>query len=238
MSLTMKKIKAFGIVLKFNILYFIFAAFVLDGCSSSTFITASWKSPSQSTQKYNRILAAALTRNTIAKSTVEDAMATALTANLNVSVVKSIDELPPDITNADTDKATIMNKVKDKNIDAILTISLIDKETESRYVPGGGLYDPIGGFGYYGNFRGYYNYWYPYAYTQGYYVEEKIYFIETNLYDALTEKLVWSAQSKTYDPSDLKTFSKDFATTIAMKMKTDGIFNTAKPTETLPNAER
>jgi hypothetical protein len=210
--------------MKLNILYVLIIAVLFDCCSSSTVITASWKNPEQSYHKYNHVLVAALTSNTTAKLTVENEMASILGANINV--VKSIDEFPANMTNSDSDEVVIMNKVKNKNINAILTVSLIDKETQSRYIPDSRYgYDPMGGFGYYGNFWGYYNYWYPYAYAPGYYIQDKIYFIETNLYDVSTEKLVWSAQSKTYDPTDLKTFSKDFAATIVAKMKKDGVLN-------------
>lgn len=194
---------------------------LLIGCIPSTVITASWKTSAPIEKKYTRILVAALTSNTIAKETVENEVATALSSS--ATVLKSIVELPPDITNSDTNKVAIMNRVKDKNIDAILTVSLINKETETRYIPGQSPYDPLNGFAYYDSFWGYYTHWYPYTYSQGYYIQEKVYFIETNIYDVPTGKLIWSAQSKTYDPLSLKTFAKEFATTISAKLKKDGI---------------
>jgi hypothetical protein len=210
--------------MKKYILYLLIITSVIQACRPSTVITASWKSPTPQTKRYERIMVAALTSNTIAKATVENDIASAISGS--VTVLKSIDELPPGINNADTDKVVIMNKVKNKNVDAILTISLINKETESRYIPGAYPYNPLG-YGYYNNFWGYYSYWYPYAYSQGYYIQEKIYFIETNLYDVKTEKLIWSAQSKTYDPGNLKIFSKEFATIIAERLRKDGVLYTA-----------
>lgn len=190
-------------------------------CSPSTVITATWKNTVAQTHPYSRIIVAALTNNTIAKETVENDIAIALGAS--VEVLKSISEFPPDISNSDTDKVTILNNVKNKNIDAILTISLVNKETDTRYVPGRVPYDPISGYAYYDSFWGYYSHWYPSAFNQGYYIEDKVYFIETNLYDVKSEKLIWSAQSKTYNPSDLKTFSKEYSTLIAKKLKQDGL---------------
>ncbi len=206
---------------KREIIYFSLIAVFFVSCGPSTVITGSWKNPELPSQKYNRILVAALTSNTIAKVTVENEMAAALGNSVNV--LKSVSEMPPNIHNADSDKDTIMNRVKNKNIDAILTISLISKETESRYVPGANPYNPIAGYNYYDSFWSYYNYGYPYYYSPGYYIQEKIYFIETNLYDALTEKLIWSAQSRTYNPAGLEKFSKEFAAIIVAKMKKDGI---------------
>jgi len=47
--------------------------------------------------------------------------------------------------------------------------------------------------------------------------------METNLYDAASEELVWSAQSETYSPIDLPTFAQEFADIIISKMKKDGV---------------
>jgi hypothetical protein len=205
------------------IAYFSFIAILFTSCGPSTVITASWKSPSVPPQKYSKILVAALTSNTITKVILENEFALALGNGINV--LKSITEFPPDIHNTDSDKEAIMKKVKNKNVDAILTITLINKETETRYIPGSYSYNPIIGYNYYDNFWGYYSYRYPYSYDPGYYVQDKIYFIETNLYDVKTEKLVWSAQSRTYNPAGLQKFSKEFSNIIVAQMKKDGVLN-------------
>lgn len=192
----------------------------LECCAPSTYITGSWKSPAPLTKQYNNIFVAALTNNTIAKATLENDMA--LILGKNVKVLKSIDEFPPNVSGSDSNKVEILNKVKTKNADAILTISILNKETESRYVRGRTPYDPLG-YPFYNDFWGYYSYWYPSFYDQGYYIQNKIYYIETNLYDVQTEKLMWSAQSKTYDPDDLKSFSKEFASIIVTKLRADGM---------------
>ncbi len=49
----------------------------------------------------------------------------------------------------------IFNSVKSRGADAILTVSIIDRETESRYVPGSYAYSPYPAYAYYGSFRGY-----------------------------------------------------------------------------------
>ena len=116
-----------------------------------------------------------------------------------------------------------MDKVKLNETNAILTVSILDKETESRYVPGSYSYDPYAGPAYYRTFWGYYSHMYPYVYRPGYYVTENTYFIETNLYDVATEVLIWSAQSETYDPANLARFARDFADVIVDELQKDGI---------------
>jgi hypothetical protein len=194
---------------------------VFVSCAPVAEITGSWKTPRPLSRDYNTILVSSLNSDVIARSRVESDMANSL-SKYGVRAIKSIDEFPPNIKNDSLDKETIMMNVKNNNIDGILTVALLRKETVSRYVPGNYPY-PVSRFGYYGNFWGYYSYWHPYAYSPGYYEQNDIYYFEINLYDARTEDLIWSAQSETYDPRDLYRFSKEFSEVITSKMKADGV---------------
>jgi len=49
------------------------------------------------------------------------------------------------------------------------------------------------------------------------------YYLETNLYDAKTEELIWSAQSQTYNPSNINSFLKGYLKSIKRKMIDDGL---------------
>jgi hypothetical protein len=193
---------------------------LFECCNPSTYLTGSWKTPDPLPKQYTSVLVTALTNNTIVKATLENDMALILTKS--VTVIKGIDEFPPDIYGTDSSRINIMNKVKNKTVDCILTISILSEETETRYVPGTDpYYPPV--HPYYNNFWGYYNYSQPRFQDQGYYVQNKVYFIETNLYDISTEKLIWSAQSRTYDPDNLESFSKEYADIITMKLQADGV---------------
>jgi hypothetical protein len=189
--------------------------------TTSTVITGSWKSPKLN-KSYHSILIAALTSHAVSKSTIENELAAAFNAN-GMRALKSIDEFPPNMTASDSDKQVMMNKLSTSGTDAILTVSLLRKETDSRYVPGSYSYDPYGNYGYYRRFWGYYSYWYPYVYEPGYYDTGRVYYMESNLYDTNTEELIWSAQSETYNPIDLPTFAQEFANLIIDKMKKDGV---------------
>ncbi|MCE3229014.1 MAG: hypothetical protein K0S32_3565 [Bacteroidetes bacterium] len=189
------------------------------GCYPTTKITGSWKNE-KATKSYKSIFVAALTKNTIIKSTVENDLSFALNS-YSVATLKSLDEFPPSFAQDSVPKEEMMTTVKRKGNEAILTISIQKKTTESRYI--GGAYTPVGRFGYYGNFWGYYSHWYPYGYNDAYYTQDEIYYLETNLYDAKDEVLIWSAQSKTYTYDALTTFSKEFAKNITERMRKDGI---------------
>lgn len=202
-------------------------------CKPGTEITGSWKNVNinASAVNVNTILVTALTSRVNARQTVENELTSALQKK-GYNVVKSIDVLPPTFTNGEKpDKQKLFAKISETGADAILTVALIDKETETRHVPGNFAYAPVPRFGYYGTFWGYYNTWFPTLSSPGYYQEDKVYFIETNLYDAKSEQLLWSAQSETYNPGSLARFADEFAEVVVAKMTEDGLLKRANTTE-------
>ncbi|NCD72362.1 hypothetical protein [Mucilaginibacter agri] len=206
-----------------NLSMALLAALVISACGSSTSIVGSYKAPGVTQVAFKNIFVSALTANTSAKQSVETGMAQYLSTK-GIAAVKSIDVFPPDFHSSgnDKDKETVLKAIRDKNCDGILTVALVNKETETHYVPGTGVY-PAPGFGYYGTFGAYWAYGYNSFYQPGYYENDKVYYIETNLYDAASEKLVWSAQSKTYDPSSLDDFLKGYEKAISEQVVKDGL---------------
>ena len=198
-------------------------AILMWSCVPTTRITGTWKSPNAASKDYDKIVVAALTDNIRARETVESHIQAQLRAR-GVEVARSIDLFPPTASSkGGPDVDLLLDKLKAQNYDAIMTIALIDEQTETRYVPGNYGYAPITRFGWYGRFRGYYTYWYPTIYDPGYYTEEKIYFLETNLYDEDTENLVWSAQSQSYSPSSLRKASEKLAELTVSRLAQDGL---------------
>ena len=115
-----------------------FAVLVVIGlfhsCSPSSQITGSWKNPKSAVQ-YNNILVAAMTSSVEAKSTVENDMVNSLVGK-GIMVSKSLDVFPPNF-GKDITKEEMMSKIRHRGSDANLTVTLVDKKTESRYLPGG-----------------------------------------------------------------------------------------------------
>jgi hypothetical protein len=189
-------------------------AVLLVACSTSTEVTGVWKS-SDLKSSYRNICIAATTDDLTARQIVEDEMHKQLQKN-GVKSTKMTDLLPQKFTGTVDEKDIIIDKVRKNGNDAILAFTLIKKKEETRYVPGSAQYMPY--WDYYGTFGGYYGYYGPRVYSPGYYTKDEVYYIETNLYDAKTEKLVWSVQSKTYNPSGISQFSVDFTKSITRQL--------------------
>ncbi|WP_116545336.1 hypothetical protein [Pontibacter virosus] len=193
------------------------------GCSSSTQILGSWKSPEIEAQNYQRVVVAALTDNVLARQEVENDLQAQLKMR-GIQATRSIDLFPPSATaKAGPDVNVLIERMKDGGHDAILTAALVDEQTETRYVPGNMGYRPMTRFIWYGSFRGYYNFWHPTLYDPGYYTEDKVYYLETNLYDVNTDQLVWSAQSKSHSPRSLRKAASQFAELTVQKMTEDNV---------------
>jgi hypothetical protein len=207
-----------------NLIIILLVAFCLGSCKTSTEITGSWKNPDVlMVGDVNTILVTALTARTMARQAMEDELSSALNKQ-GYKTIKSIDVMPPTLSSGQTvDRSDLLSKINGTGADAILTVALIDEKTETRYIPGNQGYAPITRFGYYGTFWGYYNTWYPTLYSPGYYEEDKVYFLETNLYDAKTEQLLWSAQSESYNPGSLPELADEFAGVVVSRLEDDGL---------------
>jgi hypothetical protein len=204
------------------------SVFLLLGCGSTTSVTGSYKNPAVNTNElqYKKIFIAALTSNVAMRQKVETSLAESVNAHGYTSV-KSIDAFTPDFrTSSGSKSELVLQKIHETGSDGILTVALINKETESRYVQGNAY--PVNAYPYYGSFGSYWGNWYGPMYEPGYYTTDKTYFIETNLYDAKSEKLVWSAQSQTLNPSDIDDFLAGYKKAIEKQLVMDGLVKAEK----------
>jgi hypothetical protein len=194
-------------------------------CSSSQKVLSSWVNKEELKGKtYSKVFIMALTQNQSARTIVEFDLAAALKER-GVESVKSIDALAGSFKeNANPSKEDILAKVRELNCDAIFTISLLDKKTETRYVQGSGAYyAPYPTYGFYGGFGSYYGYYSPAVYSAGYYTTDKSYYLEGILFDAATEKILWSVQSVTYNPDGIKQFSASYCKLLVNQAEEEGL---------------
>jgi hypothetical protein len=207
---------------------------VLESCSTTqaTKITGSWRDPEA--KNYKDFFVAVLSKNLPARSTLEGDISRRLKRE-GVKVTQSLDIFShtEKLETAEEKKAAV-EKIQGLGHDAIITVTLVRHTEENRYVPGANSYTPtnIGyGSGYYspttgalpaGNyssFGGYYTNASSLYQTPGYYEMDKTYFVESRMFDTKTSRLVWSAQSETFNPGDLDNASDDFSLVMVDAMK-------------------
>jgi hypothetical protein len=192
-------------------------------CGTSTKVTSSWRRANATANGYKNIFVTAMSSNIPAKHAVETGLQQQLQQK-GLTVERSMDVFPPNFsTQTGQKKQYVVSRIQATGADGILTIALLKEETESRFVPSAGYWNPGLRFGYYNRFWSYYSNWNPYLSAPGYYDNRKIYYLETNLYDAHTEELIWAAQSQTYDPANINDFLKGYIKSIYQQMVKDGL---------------
>lgn len=193
---------------------------VASGCSTSR-ITSTWKSPDALPGSYNKILVLGLIRD--ADRSMQQKMENHLVSDLRelgYQAVSSLDEYGPKAFEK-LDENTAIKNLQKKGFDAVLTIVMLDKTKESRYVAGNIYYSPYGY--YYNRFWGYRVSLYNRIYEPGYYVTDTRYFWESNLYDMSNQKLVYSVQTESFDPSNTESLGHEYGQLIVQNMVSQAV---------------
>lgn len=192
-------------------------SFVLS-CSSSTRITGVWRNNNTSREvNFKSYAILVLTENVVTRSVVERHMAEALT-EFGKSAVRSVDIIPPSFRDQQLRKEDLVDTLRSKGIEAIVTVAILREQTETRHQSADISYMPMVRFGWYGSFWGYYSHWYPRVFVQDYVVQDNVYYTEVNVYETESESLIWSAQSETYNHFDLESASQEFSRVVVMEM--------------------
>jgi hypothetical protein len=192
---------------------------VIASCSGSTKITSSWKSPAATNLDSKKIMVLALLpdKDRELQKNMENELVDELKAK-GIQAVSAFEDFGPKYFPQDEQKA--LNKLHESGIDAVLTIVLLDKNKDKTYNPGRVDIYPVG---YYRTWFGYYRTVYSRVYTPGYYTSNTRFYWESNLYDLEGNKLLYSAQSESFDPSSVSQLASDYSKKIIGDMAKQGL---------------
>jgi hypothetical protein len=196
---------------------------MFQACSPGIRVTNSWRNPSPDSpgKKYSAIFITALTDNQFARNMFEENLAEAAQSRGYTTTRSGLVFTPTFTQKLIPSKEQILQKVRESNSDAIFTVALVNKEDLSRYVQGEANTSPS--YGWYGSFGGYYGTIAGPLYTPGYYTNDRVYYLESNLFDAKTEKILWSVRTEAYNPTSIEKFSKEYTQAIIRQLERDGI---------------
>lgn len=201
---------------------FALLAISIVSCSTSK-ISYSWKSDAKEPSSFNKIMVVAMNgeKDAALRQQMEHHMVGDLKA-LGYNAVSAMDEYGPRAFRDQSESAVIDN-MKDHEIDAILTIVLLDKTKERKYVPTNIYYSPYSM--YYRRFWGYYTTMYDRIYGPGYYTTDTRYFWESNLYDVNTKELLFTAQTQSFDPPSSESLAHEYGKLIVNDMVKKNVLN-------------
>ncbi len=198
----------------------ILVSMLLVSCSTSTKLVGTWANEEHKNNQFKKIGVIAMLPDNSSRYLVERAIVQNLKEN-NLPGMETYEVFPfagrlgEMLSKSDNPKALeerIKKNVNEVGFDALIFVSLLDKQKEQRFVQSHNSYDYLGGTGYYGTPRvvpgaaampftygAYYNYYaynYGNAYASGYYVDDVTYFLECNLFDVKEEELLWTGRTK------------------------------------------
>ena len=192
-------------------LFFISAMLILMvACGPTTKVTGSWTRLDHEPEQFKKIVILGIAQNSQSRRVFEDHVETRLEEK-GYPVVAALDYLPPNAAIGTITKEIVMDIFAAAKIDAVFTMSMRHQEDTRRYVPSSNYYMPynynVGFYDYYGGFNSYY-------YSPGYYTGSVQIFLEANFFDLESGELLWSAQTKTTDLTNIDKMAVEFADVI------------------------
>lgn len=204
-----------------------------SGCAKkTTMLLGSWTMENLQPKKYEKLAIVAFMPNIDSRSRVELALADQFEKEgvkaMSTFSLFTLAGNMEDIKNAGITDEQIQEAMKEKvhknGIDAVMMISILDKKQHEHYVQGSGssvgigianpYYSmaayPVYGYPYYG----YYSYTVASTYTPGYYETLTDVFVEVNLYDVASEKLIWTGQTESKELTSVEKEAPKFAEVI------------------------
>ncbi len=191
--------------------------FILSICSplftscATTTITDTWKDKAYQENAQN-IVVIMVARTEHLRNMFEGRFVAELKARGNNAIqshkIVTFEQLP--------DKELVKSKIKSTEADTVLISRLVDSKTIEAYQPGHIHGVPIG----HSLWGTYYKIVY---FDYGYTGDTDVAYIETNLYDVKTEKLIWSARSKTERTEGEQQLINKFIDIIVNKLSSDKI---------------
>jgi hypothetical protein len=173
-----------------------FKSFVLLGClaglllgCATTKVEKSWTAEGTENLRFNKVFVLGLNQNDITRRLAEISVRNQITPVATVTSYEAI----PDVSDL-ADKAKVLAAIKASGADGIVVLRLVYKDAEmytSASVARPMEYQVFSG--YYGTYYDVGSYFSMDRRSVGY---DSIFGIETNIYDARTEKLLWSGQTK------------------------------------------
>ncbi len=199
----------------FSVIAILTMSMSLNSCSNKITTVASWINKEHiQPEPYKSVFIIALTGNLQVKTALENNLAAAAEAR-GLKAFKSINVIGPfSGKESIPSKEVIQKKINEIGCETVMTVALVSKQSETRYIPGSvTVYNPYLLYPYYDNFGSYYGYSTIY-YDPGYYQTDKTYFIESNLYDTKTNLLIMSIQSKAVNPLSIDQSSKEYTASL------------------------
>ncbi len=199
---------------------YLLSAIIFATCSSPKESTGVWINKEKIKDKsYSNLFILVVTADIQARVKLENDLSNVATSR-GLKTVKSVDVMPFDIQNPKKPtREEVVSKIKTSGCDGVFIASLLRKEDRMKHTEGTTAYAPMTNYTPAGNYYAYYSGSYSTISTPSYYTNDKVYFMQSNLYDAASEEKMWAVDSEIFNPSNIDAFSKSYTKTLMSKLK-------------------
>lgn len=197
------------------------ATILLSSCSN-TKLLSSYAAPNSKLSKSTKVLVMAMMGDQDKKlrANMEKIMVENLQSR-GINAASAIEQFGGDALKS-LDEKTAMKTIRDQGFDGAFTIALLDKTKESTYKYGRMVMAPYP-WRFWGYYNNYYSNFYGRAYLPGYYSDDNKFILEGSVYGLDSDKLLYSAKTKTFNPSSPQALASDFTKKLLNDMYKNGI---------------
>jgi hypothetical protein len=187
----------------------------LNSCGSSK-ITGEWKDPQLGSRKYTNILVIGVAKQPDRRKFYEDAFAKQLNRQ-GIMAIASHTMIPRDKMQ---DKDTIVKSIEGLQVDGVI-VTRLQGIMEQRQAPQGNTYRVP--YGYYNNMHDYYDNSFSTAPSRSYAETHEYLQLESNLYDAETEKLAYTITTDTFIRQKFQSRITAYIETVVQQLKKNNL---------------
>jgi hypothetical protein len=179
------------------------AVLTVASCAQTS-IVATWKDPNANSVHFSRVLVVVPSRDPSLRRTAEDELAR------RIDPARSVPSYTLFKDQELQDREALKQRAAELGFDGLVVFRIARVEKEVSWVPGAywGPYYAIGGW----------PMWDP-----GYVQTDTVVHVETDVYDAKDDRLIWASRSKTYDPRSMKTLVDEVSRAVGKQMRKQGL---------------
>lgn len=166
-------------------------AAALGGCATTQIVSA-WKDEDLARVPFRKVLVVFQHADPQLRRTLERRMASDIPNSVPAHAIFSDADVQ--------DIGRVKERVRAEGFDSAVIMRIVGVDREVRYVPGRVYHVPA----YYHDFWGYWGYGWRSVYEPGYYRNDRVVHVSTNVYSVEADKLVWASQSETFNPQSLR----------------------------------